>query len=218
MKYNMPRHRVFVSCDERDEKFKARIAKMKYFADTPTKSRSIFLECSFTKFVVSDNGEEDRELIQKVRQIDLVNSSVLILLCGKNTKNNVQIDWQLCAAMDEKRPLAIVIINLPTIAKNQGTRAGEANDAQFTHNLLRADECKSREEYAAKYPYLPQRLLDNLASSINDSNIFSLTIVDWEYVNRSPYDLKQLISFAYMRVHLPNTHYDNNRPILREVR
>ena len=33
-----------------------------------------------------DDGQDEAEIIRKVREVDLLNASVLILLCGTNTK------------------------------------------------------------------------------------------------------------------------------------
>lgn len=217
MKYNRPRHRVFVSCDERDDKFKARIAKMTDNSSYSRVVKSIFIDCLFTKFEVQDNGEYDQEIINKVREIDLGKASVLILLCGTNTKNNVQIDWQLRAAMEEDKPLAIVILNLPTIARKQAMRAGENEEVEFIDDLLKGDIYRSRDDYAAKFPYLPERIIDNLATSLSEKNVFSISVVDWQIVYKQPFNLKQLVALAYMRVHRRGTYYNIERPLLREV-
>lgn len=216
MRYNRPRHRVFVSCDERDDKFKARITKLTYKPYFLDAVKPVFLDCYFTKFEVQDDGQDEAEIIRKVREVDLLNASVLILLCGTNTKNNMQIDWQLRAAMTREKPLAIVVLNLPTIAKQQGMRAGETEDIEFLDELLSEDTCRSRAEFVVKFPYLPERIIDNLTAWVTEEKIFSISVIDWEKVSKHPYNLKQIVSIAYMRMHKRGTYYNIERPIMRE--
>ena len=126
----------------------------------------------------------------------------------------MQIDWQLRAAMTREKPLAIVVLNLPTIAKQQGMRAGETEDIEFLDELLSEDTCRSRAEFVVKFPYLPERIIDNLTAWVTEEKIFSISVIDWEKVSKHPYNLKQIVSIAYMRMHkAPGELINIERPI-----
>lgn len=153
-----PKRKVFISYHHRnDQAYKQALLDF-------NETHEIFINASV------DIGEIDDSLTsqairQKIRDEYLANSTVTILLVGTETKYRKHIDWELYSSMIDgsvNKRSGILVINLPSTNCTTFT-AVHPGEKELVH-----PECTSwtsvntRTEYERRYPYMPDRIIDNL--------------------------------------------------------
>lgn len=203
---NIPRHKVFISYYHADDQFyKNKLINMKEY--TYNGIQSIFEDCSVHENEIDDRGLSSERIRQIIRDDYIREATVLILLCGKNTKRRKHIDWEIHAAMFDTQlnpKMGILVINLPSI--NQSIRAGENEDKP----LVSPYGCnwtflRTRQEYESYYPYMPSRIIDNFMKGV------PISVVDWDTIANDTERLKQLIDNAFQR--RKTNEYDHSTPL-----
>lgn len=134
---SIDRHKVFISYYHKDDQaYKNQLINMTEL-DFATKCRqSIFEDYSVHENEIDDTGLNSEQIRCIIRDEYIKDATVLILLCGQNTKTRKHIDWEIHAAMydsDANRQMGIIVINLPTI--NQSTKEFTARLVQAIKNL-----------------------------------------------------------------------------------
>ena len=219
--YKIPRHKVFVSYHHANDQFYAnRLMKGLYERNPETGfMQSIFEDCSV------HNGDIDDALSaegirKKIRDDFISDASVLILLCGSETKNRKYIDWEIHAAMfdTEKNPkLGILVVNLPTI--NQWLYAPDEDDKELVvpgNHQTSWTKLDSRQALTECYPYLPNRIIDNMESGIESPDIIPIAVVDWGVIEKDIAKFKMLIDKAFKRSKDKKRHYNFSAPLRRK--
>lgn len=198
----MDKHKVFIS----------------YHHDLDQDKKETLLELNkvydlFDDYSVSDGEIDDNlsaeQIRIKIRDNFIRNAKVLILLCGQKTKNRKHIDWEINAAMfnTELNPrLGIVVINLPSIT-NSFVRASTDEEKELISPESRWMTLNTREEYVERYPYMPERIIDNFVKDV------PISVVDWNRIYQNPLILKKLVDNAFNR--RKDISYDHSRPIRR---
>jgi hypothetical protein len=165
-----PKRKVFISYHHRlDQAYKESLLKF-------NQEHRIFIDTSV------DTGEIDDDLPseairQKIRDEYLANSTVTILLVGKETKFRKHVDWELYSSMFDGRvnkKSGILVIMLPD------ADCGHFRAAHPEEKLIVHPECQSwstidtRDEFERRYPYMPDRIIDNfLAPKAN------ISVIQW---------------------------------------
>lgn len=205
----IPRHKVFVSYYHADDQFyKNQLINMKEY-NYYGFSQSIFEDCSVHENEIDDTGLTSERIRQIIRDDYIREATVLILLCGQNTKRRKHIDWEIHAAMFDTQlnpKMGILVINLPSI--NQYVRAGKNEDK----NLVSPyggnwTSFSTRQEYEEHYPYMPSRIIDNFVKGV------PISVVDWDMIANDTNRLKQLIDNAFQR--RKTNEYDHSTPLRR---
>ena len=202
------RHKVFVSYYHADDQiYKNRLVEMNYYNFEKGKREFIFEDYS-----VRDGDIDDSLSAEQIRRIIrdeyIRDATVLILLCGNNTKYRKHVDWEIHAAMfdTELNPkMGIIVINLPSI--RQGIYANSEEEKKIISDSSSWLKLNTRSEFERYYPYLPSRIIDSL------SNGADITIVDWERIVYNSERLMLLIDNAYAR--RKNIKYDHSAPLKR---
>lgn len=167
----------------------------------------------FEDFSVNDGDIDDtvlgaEQIRRMIRDQYIKDATVLILLCGRNTKKRKYIDWELHAAMydSEKNPkMGIVVINLP--CSNNWLRAPTDEEKLIVSPSGGEWVCtKNREEYENRFPTAPSRIIDCLVNKNSD-----ITFVDWGTIENDHYKLKELVEFAFQR--RKTVEYDISAPL-----
>lgn len=200
------KHKVFISYHHsNDQEYKD------YLVDVLNPYYDLFENYSVNEDEIDDTNKSDETIRQIIRDDYIADATVLILLCGTETKFRKFIDWELHAAMydtDSNSKMGIVVINLPTISQTRRAPTeiekplvapGERN---WTH-------LKTRNEYEANYPYMPSRIIDCFEKK--DSEI---AVVDWNVVRSNPLILKELVDIAFKR--RKNVQYDTSSPLRKK--
>ena len=131
----------------------------------------------------------------------------------KIQKKRKHIDWEIHAAMynsDVNPQMGILVINLPTISSSQAMISNSEREEEimgpFIHwSPLNKDINSLKEEY----PYLPERIIENLARD----NV-QISIVNWNVISNNTSKLKELIDNAYNR--RKSNKYDHSTPLRRQ--
>lgn len=199
------RHKVFISYYHDDDQFyKDEIIKW-------NKIYNLFDDYSVNDGDIDDTYLTDEEIRVKIRDEYIKDATVLILLCGCNTKYRKFIDWELHAAMydTEKNPkMGILVVNLPSCRNN--IRAVEDREKEIVaSNITKWTSFTKRSEYEYAYPDLPSRLIDSLVTKHSD-----ITFANWVTISNNPLLLQELVDFAYMR--RKTIEYDLSAPLRRK--
>lgn len=206
----IPRHKVFISYYHRDDQYyKDKLISFNELNPNTWQTQSIFEDYSVHENEIDDTGLTSEQIRCIIRDEYIKDATVLILLCGQNTRKRKHIDWEIHAAMydSEKNPqMGILVINLPTI--NQSVRASTNEEKPLLSDNGHWFSLKTRQEFEQYYPYMPSRIIDNFIKDV------PITVVEWNRVQGDPQILKQLIDNAYSRRF--EVTYDHSAPLRRQ--
>ena len=207
---NIARHRVFISYYHHDDqRYKDYLIKMQEFNIETMQMQSIFEDFSVHENEIDDTGLSSEQIRCIIRDEYIEDATVLILLCGENTKKRKHIDWELHAAMYDSlanRQMGIIVINLPTI--KQGIRASSEEEKPLLSDFGQWYSIENRAEFEVQYPYMPSRIIDNFVKGV------PITVVEWSRIENHPTILKQLIDNAFNRRF--DFTYDHSSPLRRQ--
>ena len=203
------RHKVFISFYHHDDqKYKDFLINQK-FVDDDHKLKSIFDDYSVRDGDIDDTHMSDEQIRVKIRDEYIKDATVLILLVGPNTRKRKHIDWEIHGAMfdTEKNPkMGILVINLPEIS--QWVRVSSKEEKSFVGpNIYEWVALDTRKEFEDRYPYMPDRIIDNFVKGAE------ITVVNWETIANDNYALMKLVDNAYERRKI--VEYDYSRPLRR---
>lgn len=201
------RHRVFISYyHDDDQYYKDKLIEMKYYNPDTFTYESIFEDYSVNDGDIDDSTLTAEQIRRIIRDEYIKDATVLVLLCGSNTKNRKHIDWEIHAAMydsDVNPQMGILVINLPTI--DQCIRACDEDEKRIISNNTNWFSLDSRQEFEEHYPYMPVRIIDNLVKKV------PITVVSWNTIENSPEKIMYLIDKAFKR--RKTNEYDHSRPL-----
>lgn len=207
---NIARHRAFISYYHHDDqRYKDYLIKMQEFNIETMQMQSIFEDFSVHENEIDDTGLSSEQIRCIIRDEYIKDATVLILLCGENTKKRKHIDWELHAAMYDSlanRQMGIIVINLPTI--KQGIRASSEEEKPLLSDFGQWYSIENRAEFEVQYPYMPSRIIDNFVKGV------PITVVEWSRIENHPTILKQLIDNAFNRRF--DFTYDHSSPLRRQ--
>lgn len=195
-------HRVFISYHHaNDQAYKDMLVKW-------GKENDIFIDWCVDTGDISDELT-DQQIRETIRDEYLQSSTITIILVGTETKNRKHIDWEIYSSMYNgkvNKKSGIIVINLPTVNCSYYTAAhsGEKENV-FPENTTWVT-LTEREEYEQRYPYMPDRLIDNLLNSNA-----KISVISWDKLTVEK--LKYMIERAYED--RENCTYDLSRPMRR---
>ena len=205
---NIKRHKVFISYYHNDDqRYKNVLSNMKYFNLEKYSYESVFEDYSVRNGDINDVYLSAEQIRRIIRDEYIQDATVLILLCGRNTRCRKHIDWEIHAAMydsDVNPQMGIVVINLPTI--KQSMRASHDGEETLL-NPYCSWQRASTERWVNEqlYPFMPDRIIDNFVASK------PITVVDWNVIEGNPTKLMKLIDNAF--VDRNSFSYDLSRPL-----
>lgn len=199
----MTKHKVFISYHhDNDQWAKEKLLELNSKYD-------IFIDRSVDTGDISDDLS-DEKIRKKIRDEYLRDTTVTILLVGTETKNRKHIDWELYSSMydgKKNKKSGILVIQLPS-TNPQYIRAAHGDEEK--RNLYRSVtnwiSIDSRDEYERRYPYLPERIIDNLLAR----NV-KISVTKWEDLNVE--DLRLLIDLTFQD--RESCQYDISRKMRR---
>ena len=211
---SIPRHKVFISYYHQDDQdYKDHLINLKEFNNQTWKFQSIFEDYSVHENEIDDTNMSSEQIRREIRDNYIKDATVLVLLCGENTKRRKHIDWEIHAAMydsDTNPKMGILVINLPTIQSQQTMIACGAEEQNLMAPFSTWSPLdKSRTSLEEEHPYLPSRIITNLMR--DDVHI---SLVNWDVVANNTEKLKRLIDKAFER--RKNNHYDHSEPLRRK--
>ena len=191
----IPRHKVFISYYHQDDQaYKDYLINMQEINPQTWQQQSIFEDYSVHENEIDDTGLTSEQIRCIIRDEYIKDATVLILLCGQNTRKRKHIDWEIHAAMfdSEKNPkMGILVINLPTISQSVRACSNEEKPLLLDNGYWVS--LQTRQGFEKHYPYMPSRIIDNFVKDV------PITVVEWNRIQNNPQTLKQLIDNAYNR-------------------
>lgn len=166
-----PKRKVFISYHhQNDQAYKESLLEF-------NRTHGIFIDASVDTGDI-DDSLSNQAIREKIRDEYLANSTVTILLVGTETKFRKHVDWELYSSMFDGRVnkrSGILVINLPSTNCTTFT-AAHLNEKEIVHPECQSwTSVKTRAEYERRYPYIPDRIIDNLLKPEA-----KISVVPWE--------------------------------------
>ncbi len=194
-------HKVFISYHhENDQYYKNALVEFGY-------QHSIFIDVSVDTGDIPDYLDDQR-IREIIRDEYLRDSTVTIVLVGTDTKRRKHVDWEIYSSMYNgivNKKSGIVVINLPSTS-DLCTVAHEGEKEALYPDISSWVSISTREEYEWRYPYMPDRLIDNLLTPKA-----KISVVPWNRINAA--SLKFLVDIAFND--RGRCEYDLSRPMRR---
>lgn len=193
-------HRVFISYHHaNDQAYKDTLVKF-------GKEYNIFEDYSVDTGDISDDLTTE-QIRETIRDEYLRDSTVTILLVGTETKHRKYVDWELYSSMYDgkiNKKSGIVVVQLPSTDPSHYTCAHSGEKEKIYPEEKNWTTVTERVEYERRYPYLPDRIIDNLVNP--DCKI---SVTSWDKLNVG--NLSLLIENAYND--RANCKYNLSRPM-----
>ncbi len=195
-------HKVFISYHHRnDQWYKERLVEF-------GKNYSIFMDRSVDTGDIPDNWT-DEQIRRAIRDRYLRDSTVTIVLVGSETRRRKHIDWEIYSSMYDgsvNKRSGMVVVNLPGTSDYFNAPHGDEEKRLLYPEIKLWVHVKERTEYERRYPYMPDRIIDNLMHP--DVRI---SIAPWDRMNERT--LRFLIDAAFSS--RANCKYDLHRSMRR---
>lgn len=190
----MTRHKVFISYHhENDQKYKNDLIDMNNIYN-------IFIDQSVDTGDIDDNLSDER-IREIIRDEYLRDSTVTIVIVGQKTRERKHVDWEIYSSMYDgviNKKSGILVIEAPEVSRNLSTAPMDETYKKVIFPDVTSwespPESKADREryYLDRYPYAPERIIDNLVSG--GAHVI---IVPWNRVYVRPNNLKLLIEVAH---------------------
>lgn len=198
------KHKVFISYHhENDQYYKERLLEFNEYYQ-------IFIDGSVDTGGISDDLD-DKAIREKIRDEYLRDSTVTILLVGLETKKRKHIDWEIYSSMFDGRvnkKSGILVINLPSIKCTYYSARHKGEKERFYPNETSWITIDDKSEFESRYPYMPDRIIDNLKESEA-----KISVVNWNKIETDFDNLKFLINATFDD--RAGCNYDLSRPMKR---
>ena len=207
---NSVQHKVFISYHHKNDQF---------YKDTLSEfgeRKGIFIDMSVDSGDISDDLD-DQAIRRKIRDEYLRDSTVIIVLVGTETKTRKHIDWEIYSSMYDgsvNKQLGVLVIQLPSTQPSFYTAPhGDKEKTSIYPTSSTWEAITGRQKYEERYPYLPARIIDNLAQPA-----VKISVTQWDYItNRDEIldenKIKVLIDLAFQAK--SSFEYDLSRKMRR---
>ena len=196
-------HNVFISYHhENDQRYKDELIKL-------GSGFGVFSDKSVDTGEISEDLD-DQVIRERIRDDYLRDSTVTVLLVGLETKHRKHIDWELYSSMfagTRNKKSGLLVVNLPSTGCENYTAAHGIEEK----NLIYPEQTSwmdvaYRSEYEARYPHMPERIIDNLLAP----NAY-ISVVPWHKLRIG--NLEFLIDATFRDK--VKCEYDLSRPMRR---
>ena len=153
----------------------------------------------------------DESIRRRIRDEYLRQTTVTIVLVGTETKHRKHIDWEIHSSMYDgsvNRRSGIIVVNLPSTRCTYFTAAHDGERRMLYPEVQSWMNIDSRAEYEARYPFAPDRIIDNLLKPK-----VQISMVPWDRIESRPDRLEFLVDAAFE--YRKSCPYDLSRPMRR---
>lgn len=184
----MTNHKVFISYHHSNDQW-AKDELQRW-----NESENLFIDLSVNSEDVDDTlpTETIREVI---RDDYLRDSTVTIVLVGTETRGRKHVDWEIYSSMFDgkvNKKSGIFVVQLPSTNPTYITAAHDIEKKLLYPEWASWTAISDRAEYERRYPFLSDRLKDNLLAS--DAKI---SVTKWDTIAANHTHLSTLIDAAY---------------------
>lgn len=151
----------------------------------------------------------DEQIRVKIRDEYLRDSRVTILLVGTETRNRKHVDWELYSSMhntQQNKKSGIIVILLPSAKSDYFTASNDNEKKVLYPSVKNWIYINERAEYVRRYPYMPERIIDNLLKLEA-----KISVINWEDLTVE--GLRLMIENAYQNA--DTNQYDLSRTMRR---
>lgn len=137
----------------------------------------------------------DEAIRTKIRDEYLKDTTVTIVLVGEETRNRKHVDWEIYSSMFDgtlNKKSGIIVVNLPSTNCYQGTAAHDGEKEALYSTQDTWHSINTKREYEERYPYLPNRLIDNI---LNDNT--KISVIKWDRFIADPEGIRFLIEVTH---------------------
>ena len=194
-------HKVFISYHHKNDQ-RCKNALVEFGLQ-----HSIFIDESVDTGDISDSLS-DESIREKIRDEYLRDSTVTIVLVGTETKRRKHVDWEIYSSMYDgtvNKKSGILVVSLPGTS-DLGWMAHDREKEIVYPNVTSWVSVNTRTEHERRYPYMPDRIIDNLLEPKA-----RISIVPWNRINET--SLKFLVDAAFED--RGRCEYDLSRPMRR---
>ena len=195
-------HKVFISHHhDNDQAYKDLLVEF-------GEENQIFIDRSVDTGDIFDDLSDEyiRELI---RDEYLRDSTVTIVLVGTETRRRKHVDWEIYSSMYDgsiNKKSGVVAIELPSTNGSLVTAPHGQQEKDLYPDITSWTSINTRAEYERRYPYMPDRIIDNLLKP--EARV---SVVPWSRINA--HSLTTLVEAAFRD--RANCEYDLSRPMRR---
>jgi len=197
-------HQVFISHHHaNDQDYKDQLLRINALY-------KIFIDGSVDTGDISDSLT-DQQIRQKIRDEYLKNSTVTMLLVGTETKGRKHVDWETYSSMIDgkiNKRSGVLVITLPSTGCTYFTAAHSNEKEMIYPEVSSWISIDTQAEYQRRYPYLPDRIIDNLIAPTA-----KISVTNWDRIKNNPEALRFLIHSAFGD--RASCEYDLHRPMRR---
>ena len=194
-------HKVFISYyHKKDQYYKNKLVEF-------GEQNSIFIDASVDTGDISDDLSDER-IREIIRDEYLRDSTVTIVLVGTETKRRKHVDWEIYSSMYDgavNKKSGIIAINLPTTSE-YFTASHDSEKESVYPDVTSWTSVNTKAEYERRYPYMPDRLIDNLLKPEA-----KISVVPWNRIDAAK--LKFLVDSAFED--RGRCEYDLSQPMRR---
>ncbi|MCX9111432.1 TIR domain-containing protein [Aeromonas veronii] len=198
-------HKVFISYHHSNDQY------YKDFLIAMNQINPIFIDGSVDSGDINDDLT-DQEIRRIIRDEYLKDTTVTVLLVGKETKYRKHIDWEIYSSMFDGRlnkKSGLLVINLPSTNSSYfWAPHGEEEKTAIHPSTTSWTTLKTRKELDDRFPYVPKRILD----SIHNKGA-KISIVNWDTISNNWGALETLIDLTFKDK--SECEYDFSEPMKR---
>ena len=196
-------HKVFISYHhDNDQRYKEELVKF-------GERYSIFVDRSVDTGDIPDEWT-DQQIRREIRDKYLRDSTVTVVLVGRETRRRKHVDWEIHSSMYDgsvNRRSGVVVVNLPGISDGQcHAPHGDEEKRLLYPDITSWPHIDGRAEYERRYPHMPDRIIDNLVKPG-----VRISVVPWGKIGRRTLEFLIEAAFRY-RLNCP---YDLSSPMRR---
>lgn len=196
------KHKVFISYHHKnDQSYKDGLSRF-------GEEHNLFIDMSVDTGDISDDLT-DEQIRVKIRDEYLCDSSITILLVGTETKNRKHVDWELYSSMYNGKvnhKSGVLVILLPSAQSEYYTAAHDFEKKTVFSSTTNWVSISSREEFERRYPFMPDRIIDNLLQPKA-----KISVINWNNLNAEK--LRIMLDCAFYDK--DSCEYDLSRPMRR---
>lgn len=202
----MPVHKVFISYHHANDQY------YKNYLVLMGEYHKIFIDQSVDTGDIADNLS-DQAIREKIRDDYLRDSTVTIVLVGQETKGRKHVDWEIYSSMIDgkvNKKSGILVVNLPVIEPYNSIYVCHSGEKETVYPEIHVwEDISSWSEYERRYPYAPNRIIDNLVKT--EARV---SITEWSRIKDKPKNLRFLIDATFND--RAKCEYDLRRPMRRK--
>ena len=199
------KHKVFISYHHtNDQIYKEKLLQI-------NENYDIFIDQSVDTGDIDDNLL-DESIRTKIRDEYLKDSTVTVVLVGVETWCRKHIDWEIYSSMYDgtiNKKSGILVINLLSTESNNVIAGHGDEEKKLIHPNIINWTSLNRSKYKARYPYMPERIIDNLLTGKA-----KISVVPWALIENNPEVLRVLIEFTHNG--RQSVEYNLSRPMRKQ--